>query len=288
MVELSLMIEDMQKLGRELGLHAVGIAPAIEEVRRVYPWARSVVCAAISYLPPDYPVPDAVPRGWVARCARSADYHAVLRRKLAGLAEVLESAGARFEICVDTTPLPERKLAVLAGIAWRGKNGCVFVEGCGSYVALGEIVTDLALPTASAIEIDRCGKCRKCIDACPTGAITASYLVDRSRCLSRITQAGGAISDDIKEKLEDRIYGCDTCQEVCPQNSDTIPIMPEFALDIFPGARPELIPLIELGKDEFQKRVRDSSIGWIGRNRIRRNAAIALGNVCRRCEFLEH
>ena len=278
---IELMIEHLRQLGRELGLDAVGIAPATEEVRRVYPWARSVVCAAISYLPPERPVSNNAPRGWVARFARSVDYHVVLRAKLDKLANVLASAGARTEICVDTNPLPERKLAVLAGIAWRGWNGCVFVEGCGSWVALGEVVTDLDLPAASVVEADRCGDCRDCIEACPTGAITAPYIVDRSRCLSHITQAGGVISDGMKAKLGDRIYGCDTCQEVCPQNGEVVPTTPEFAEDVFPGANPELMPLIELSKAEFDDRVRHSSIGWIGRNRIRRNAAIALGNVKR-------
>ena len=275
------MTEHLAELGRELRLHAVGIAPATDEVRRAYPWARSVVCAAISYLPPERVVSDDAPRGWVARFARSADYHVVLRAKLDKLADVPALAGARREICVDTNPLPERKLAVLAGIAWRGWNGCVFVEGCGSWVALGEIVTDLDLPAASAVEADRCGDCRKCIEACPTGAIIAPYVVDCSRCLSQISQAGGVISDNMKEKLGNRIYGCDTCQEVCPQNAEVVPVTPEFAEDVFPGARPELIPLVELDKDEFQVRVRHSSIGWIGRNRIRRNAAIAFGNLKR-------
>lgn len=266
----------LRELGERTGLHGVGIAPAIDEVRAAYPWARSVVCAAVSYLPPERPAPqDGRPRGLVARFARGADYHVVLRAKLAPLAEAVTREGGRAEVCVDTCSLPERKLAVLAGTAWRGKNGCVFVEGCGSYVALGEIVTDLELPAGIPNEFDGCGECRRCMDACPAGAITAPYTVDRARCLSQVTQSGGPIPDDVKAKLGLRIYGCDTCQEACPHNQDMAPITPEFAQEIFPGAYPELAPLIDLSPQDFRERVRPSSIGWIGRSRIRRNATIA-------------
>ena len=304
--------EQLRERAIELGLHAVGIAPAIEEVRAVFPWARSVVCAAISYLPPEEdgysetvilstaknPGPERQilrdaqndagsvgrsdgARGLVARFARGADYHAVLRRKLSRIGDVIcsEHPGARVEVCVDTTPLPERKLAVLAGIAWRGWNSNVFVEGCGSWVALGEIVTDLELPAAVPLDIDRCGDCDRCTRHCPTGAITAPYVVDSRRCLSRLTQSRGAIPREFRSQLGSRIYGCDTCQEVCPQNGDLKSRTPEFAERLFPGACPELIGLIELSPAGFRERVKGSSVGWIGRSRIRRNAAVAAGNL---------
>jgi epoxyqueuosine reductase len=304
--------ERLEELARELGLQGIGVAPAIDEVTAVFPWARSVVSCAVSYLPPETNVSnsvilnpsaslrtgsvknldpqkeilrdaqndaDDVPRGLVARFARGADYHTVVREKLSRLAQ---SLSGRTEICVDTTPIPERKLAVLAGIAWRGWNGNVFVEGCGSWVALGEIVTDLDLPPAKPLAIDRCTDCGLCMRHCPTRAITAPYVVDRARCLSHLTQAPGAIPIELRPKLGNRVHGCDICQEVCPRNAGVKPVTPEFAESRFPGAHPELIPLIELTSDEFRRRVRDSSIGWIRRARIRRNAAVAAGNL--RCK----
>ena len=304
------MIDALRQRARELGLAAVGIAPAIEEVTREFGWARSVVCVAISYLPPHFDtvailsseklavskgdllsasgVENDAPRGLVARFARSADYHVVLREKLARLAEVItrEHPEARQEICVDTCPLPERKLAVLAGIAWRGKNGCVFVEGCGSWVALGEIVTSAAIQ--SGVEPpqskDLCGDCTRCIDACPTNAIVAPHEIDRRRCISALTQAGGEIAPDLRAAMGNRIYGCDVCQEVCPQNAGIEPVTPEFAVDVFPGAYPELMPLVDLTAEGFRKYVADSSIGWIRRSRIRRNASIAAENLKREAD----
>ena len=295
------MLEELRGQAKQVGLNAIGVAPAIDEVRAAFPWARSVVSAAISCLPPEassvilngvknldpreeilrHTQNDATdaPRGLIARFARGADYHTVLREKLYRIAEAL---GDRTEVCVDTTPIPERKLAALAGIAWRGWNGNVFVEGCGSWAALGEIVTDLDLRLAKPLSIDRCTDCGRCMRHCPARAITAPYTVDRTRCLSHLTQARGEIPIELRLKLGNRVYGCDTCQEVCPQNAGVRPVTPEFAESRFPGACPEIISLIKLSSQEFKQRVRDSSIGWIGRTRIRRNAAVAAGNLrCR-------
>jgi epoxyqueuosine reductase len=279
------MIDRLKAGAEELGLAAVGIAPAIDEVRRAFPWARSVVCAGISYLPPEQPPPDDVPRGLVARIARSADYHTVMREKLVGLADAITEVhpGARAQLCIDTTPIPERKLAVIAGIGWRGKNSNVFIEGFGSWVALGEIVTDA--PIRGSFEplesetFDRCGDCTLCIDSCPTKAILAPHLVDTTKCISALTQSSAPIPLDLRRALANRIYGCDVCQEVCPLNAGIQAVTPEFALDVFPGAYPELIPLIDLSPAEFKRTVAPSSIGWIGRTRIRRNAAIAAANL---------
>ncbi len=279
------MLPAVREEGTRLGLAAVGVASAVDGVRQVYEWATSVICAAISYLPPEQVSPESEPHGLIARIARGADYHQVLRGKLHELAKaiLMRHPSARLEICVDTNPLPERKLAVLSGIGWRGRNGCVYVEGCGSWVALGEIVTDLPLedPTAHQLE-DRCGDCRRCIDACPTKAIREPHRIDRGRCLSALTQASGSIHDYLRPTMGNRIYGCDVCQEVCPQNAGTVATNPEFAGQVFPGAFPGILPLIEMTPSYYDAVVKGTSIGWIRRNRIRRNAAIAAGNL--KCE----
>ncbi|MCL4499225.1 MAG: tRNA epoxyqueuosine(34) reductase QueG [Chloroflexi bacterium] len=265
----------------ELGFQGLGVAPAIEEVRYAYPWARSVVVAAISYLPPEHAVEDNKPRGLVARFARGADYHTVMREKLARLADMIRSEHpkAKTEVCVDTCPLPERKLALLAGIASRGKNGNVFVEGCGSWVALGEIVTNAILPASETAPVDLCGECEMCMRACPTRAIAEPYRVDAARCISQLTQMSGIVPSESRQAMGNRVYGCDVCQEVCPRNVGVEPINPEFAVECYPGASPDLLQMINLSKPDFNKLIRRSSVGWIRRTRIRRNAAIAAGNL---------
>ncbi|MCL5102770.1 MAG: tRNA epoxyqueuosine(34) reductase QueG [Armatimonadetes bacterium] len=272
----------LDELRAELGLHDLGVAPAVDEARKMYPWAKAVIVAAISYLPPEVEIGNERLCGWVARFARGADYHDVMREKLGRVADALrlEHPKAKMEICVDTCPLPERKLAVLAGIAWRGKNGNVFVDGCGSYVALGEIVTNLDLPIAEPLSIDRCGDCEQCLRECPTGAITEPYRVDAPRCVSQLTQMSGTIPPELRRAIGGRIYGCDTCQEVCPQNAGIEPKTPEFAVNRSPGL--DLPLLIKLDKQTFNKLIRRSPIGWIRRTRIRRNAAVAAGNL--KCE----
>lgn len=278
------MLDKLIQQGLRIGLAAVGAAPTIHQVTAHFDWARSVVVAGLSYLPPERPVEDDAARGMVARFARGADYHTVLTAKLEVLADAVRSSrpDSKAVVCVDTCPLPERKLAVLGGIGWRGRNCSVFIDGHGSYVVLGEIVTDLELPVSGPAQTDRCGDCDRCVRACPTGAIAAPGVLDRSRCLSWITQAPGTIPPEHREKLGSRIYGCDACQEVCPHNAGLQPTTPEFAEPQFPGARPEIVPLINISAREFRRTVRPSSIGWIGRTRVRRNAAIAAGNLrCR-------
>ena len=275
------MIDLLREKAVRSGL-VIGVAPAIDEVVGVFSWAKSVICAAICYLPPVFEVEqdESIPRGFIARIARSSDYHTVLRDKLDELARSIsdEHPSARLEVCVDTNPLPERKLAVLSGIAWRGRNGCVFVEGCGSWAALGEIITDITLKTRVEIIPERCGDCTLCVESCRARAITGFGIVDCARCISALTQVSGTIDPDLRHLMNNNLYGCDICQQVCPQNVGIRPRVSEFAIDTFPGQHPKLIPLIEMNAAEF-KNIASSSVGWIRRTRIRRNAAIAAGNL---------
>lgn len=264
-----------------IGIQAVGVAPATDDIKAFYPWAESVVCAAVSYLVPEAEAPTDGVHGLVARVARGADYHQVVREKLTVLAQCLdvELGAYRWEVHVDTCPLPERKLAVLSGIGWLGRNGCLYVDGFGSYVALGEIVTSAQLVPSQTYQASRCGDCRRCIDACPAKALGEDGRLDRSRCLSRITQSGEIVPDELRTILGNRIYGCDTCQEVCPHNIGVVPVNAEFQESQYPGAYPDLISLLNISVHDFRGVYRPSSIGWIGRTKLRRNAAVAAGNI---------
>lgn len=275
------MIGLLRETADTVGLSCIGVAPAIDEVLRQYPWAESVICTAISYLPPEDTGEEAAPCGFVARFAESLDYHIVLREKLAAIAGVvaISRPNARIEVCVDTCSLPERKLAILSGVVWPGKNGNVFVDSLGSWVALGEIVTDLPLRCDAEPEQSRCGDCTLCLEACPAGAISGPGVVDSNRCISALTQASGSIDAALRELMGINIYGCDICQQVCPYNAGLEPVTPEFAQSVFPGKSPALLPLITLTAAKYKAETASSSIGWLRRTRIRRNAAIAAGNL---------
>ncbi|HWL94108.1 MAG TPA: tRNA epoxyqueuosine(34) reductase QueG [Phycisphaerae bacterium] len=196
------------------------------DVRAWLPWARSVIVVALNYRQAAPAKPDDEPRGRVAMYAWGEDYHVVMREKLHKMVERLRvdspvadaATPPRFQICVDTSAIIERELAMAAGVGWIGKNTMAIDPEIGSYFFLGEIITDLELqPDAPAV--DHCGSCTRCLEACPTQAFPAPYAMDASRCISYLTiEHRSAIDPALAEKTGDWIYGCDVCQDVCPHN----------------------------------------------------------------------
>lgn len=225
----------------------------------------------------------AVPRGFMARFSRGRDYHHALGERLARFTSDMQTKFARqveVHSFADTGPIVDRSVALRAGLGSRGKNTCVYAGEYGSWVVLGEVLVDVELEADSSSPSDLCGECTECMKACPTGAICAPYTVDVKRCLSKVTQSGGAIPVDLREKMGVRIYGCDTCQCACPQNRNAKPgnvesLRPSSGL----GNNPELIPLLNMTKAEFDVRVGPTTASWIRRSRFRRNVAVALGNI---------
>ncbi|HHX49903.1 MAG TPA: tRNA epoxyqueuosine(34) reductase QueG, partial [Clostridia bacterium] len=176
----------------------------------------------------------------------------------------------------DTGPLPERELARRAGLGWMGKNTSLINEVYGSWIFLGGMVINRKLETDSPLEAD-CGECDRCLKACPARALERPYLVNPHRCLSYLTQKKGFLSPDERVLLGNRLYGCDTCQEVCPKNANVKrTCLPDFS----PGGE-EKLSLEELllltGKD-FKNRFGHSAGAWRGKTNLQRNAIIALGN----------
>lgn len=190
------------------------------DVGRVLPGAASVICVAMNYhVPLDAPQAG-VDRVKVARYALGDDYHVHLKDRLYLLADWLRARtpGIETKCSVDTVPVLERELAARAGIGWVGKNTCVINERIGSWLFLGEVITTLALPIDESA-VDRCGTCRRCLDACPTNAIVAPYQLDASRCISYLTiEHRGAIAPSLVDRLDGWAFGCDVCQTVCPWN----------------------------------------------------------------------
>ncbi|MBI5512915.1 MAG: tRNA epoxyqueuosine(34) reductase QueG [Deltaproteobacteria bacterium] len=239
--------------------------------------ARSVVVCALSYHRGDEPGPEGI-----ARYARGRDYHNFLRKRLRRLAAFLRvTFGAEARPVVDTAPVLERAWARLAGVGFVGKNGCVIAPGLGSYLLLGEVVTTLELPPDEPLE-ERCGACTRCLDACPSGAFRAPWVLDPSRCVSYLTiEHRGPIAPALREPLGPWLFGCDACQEVCPFNR-TAPPSRHSTRDFAPLPRWKDHPpeaLLSLTEDTFRALTEGTALVRAGREGLCRNAALVLGNT---------
>jgi epoxyqueuosine reductase len=176
--------------------------------------AKSVICCACKYESQKPKKPH------VARFASGRDYHETVKEKLEQVVAVLkkERPDAQFKLCVDTSPVMEKALAVRSGIGWRGKNSVIIDPDSGSFFVLGEIITDIEIEPDPPIG-EKCGDCRKCIDACPTRAIVEPYVLDSRRCISYLTiEHKGPIDNEFAKIIKNGQYGCDICQNVCPFN----------------------------------------------------------------------
>jgi len=269
-------------------------------VQTPFPWARSAVIAMASYHA-DAPLstaPAAPAAAWIARYAwtsslgkidpatgerRPSDYHKVLLKRLRALESELHRLYGDFEsrAYVDTGPLVERSVARAAGLGWVGKNTCLIHPRHGSFSFLGALVT--ALPVAEEqVRLtvpDRCGSCRRCLDACPTGALFEPYQMDATRCISYLTiEHKGEIGEDLMAGMGRQVFGCDICQDVCPWNRKApIGHDPELA----PRAElvnPTLEWLAELEEADFERLFNGSPVRRAGFQGLRRNIAIAMGN----------
>ena len=243
---------------------------------RLLPGCRSVVAVAMSYNPGSSSDEDWSP---VSRYARGRDYHDVIRPRLVELAEFIRSAaGGRIasRAAVDTSAVLERDLASRAGLGWIGKNTNLLTPSLGSYFFIGIVLTTVELPFDQA-EPDRCGTCTACLDACPTRAFVAPYVLDARRCISYLTiEHRGDIADELAGQIGEWLFGCDVCQEVCPWNRKAEPGH-EPALGPS-GSLGALETLLELDPQACRARCRGSAITRTRRAGLLRNAAIVLAN----------
>ncbi|MFD0672309.1 tRNA epoxyqueuosine(34) reductase QueG [Cohnella sp. GCM10027633] len=246
------------------------------------PGARSIVSIAVAYPSKLKDAPVSEPgarRGILSRSAWGEDYHAALRRRMERLAAWITERvpDARLLSMVDTGALSDRAVAERAGVGWSGKNSMIMSRELGSWIYLGEMITNLPLPPDRPIE-DGCGDCTICIDACPTGALVGPGQLNAQRCISYVTQTKGIVSDELMLKIGNRLYGCDTCQIVCPVNRGIDKRLHEELLPDPEVAKPLLVPILKMGNREFKMKFGSSAAAWRGRKPIQRNALIGLGN----------
>ena len=246
------------------------------------PGARSIICLGLSYLNEKVEEFDTPGKGKVAQYAWVKDYHRAMKRRMKQLVLELEK---RMDIpleakwYVDDGPMLDRAAAARSGLGWFGKNTNILTSSHGSWILLGQIITDLELEPAAPLN-KNCGACVRCIEDCPTGAIIA-FVVDNARCISYQTiENKGIIPLEIRPLIGDWIFGCDICQDVCPVNRKTHkPLEPiPDAEAIGPTGTLDLVELLGLTEDEFQDQFRGTSIMRAKRVGLQKNACVALGN----------
>ncbi|QHE60793.1 tRNA epoxyqueuosine(34) reductase QueG [Rossellomorea vietnamensis] len=270
-----------EMLGYQSGFEEKDIEKRVDP-SLIFDQPKSIIAIALAYPSKMKDAPQSKRgerRGIFCRASWGTDYHHVLRDRLSKLEEYIVSRvpQARFKSMVDTGELVDRAVAERAGIGWSGKNCSIITPEFGSYVYLGEMVTNLPFAPDTPME-DQCGTCNKCVDVCPTGALIEGGQLDSQKCIAFLTQTKGFLADEYRVKLGNRLYGCDTCQTVCPENKG---MDFHFHEEMEPDpeiAKPLLKPLLTISNREFKEKYGHVSGSWRGKKPIQRNAIIALAH----------
>ena len=269
--------------------HAKGYASGFEESdielrtepKLSLPTARSIIAIAVGYPNKLKGAPKSVRgdrRGMFARASWGQDYHSIMRKRLDKLGAYLEEKvpGVEIQSMVDTGVLSDRAVAERAGLGYVGRNGFVINPELGTWTYLGEMLVSIPLPPDDPL-IDSCGDCTICVDRCPTGALVGDGQLNSQKCISFLTQTKGYLADEYRYKIGNRLYGCDTCQQVCPRNKgintqhDDIVLEPEIL-------KPRLAPLLQMSNKEFKNTYGHLAGAWRGKKPIQRNAIVALAH----------
>ncbi|WP_086930329.1 tRNA epoxyqueuosine(34) reductase QueG [Agarilytica rhodophyticola] len=259
--------------------------------QKLIPGTTRVISVRMNYLPPEteqIKILKSPSKAYVSRYALGRDYHKLIRKRLATIAQKIEDFCQSHDIplpenqraFVDSAPVLERPLAQQAGLGWVGKHTLLINKSAGSWFFLGEIYTNLPLPTNQHIPENACGDCQACLQVCPTDAFPKPYVLDATRCISYLTiENKGPIAEEFREVMGNRVFGCDDCQAICPWNkyadfTKEKDFHPRHHLD-----SAELVDLFNWNEQEFLDRTAGSAIRRIGYQNWLRNLAIGLGNA---------
>ncbi|RSK26168.1 tRNA epoxyqueuosine(34) reductase QueG [Bacillus sp. HMF5848] len=274
-------LEIQQQLGYQSGLEEQDIAKRTNP-KMLLPEAKSIIAIALAYPSKMENSPKSTAdqkRGVFCKASWGLDYHHILRDRLEKLEAFLRERvpGVHLTSMVDTGSLSDRAVAERAGIGWSGKNCAIISPEFGSYIYLGEMITSIPFEPDTPIE-DQCGTCNKCVEACPTDALVQGGQINAQRCISFLTQTKQMIPEEFRSKIGNRLYGCDTCQTVCPYNKGIdYHNHPEMEPD-GDSVKPLLRPILTLSNREFKKRFGSMAGSWRGKKPIQRNALIALAH----------
>lgn len=280
-MELKNRLKRQQGLGFQSGFEESNIELRTEPVR-LLEQAESIVSIALAY-PSKMKNPPTgkagARRGIFARASWGVDYHVAVRNRLKLLEEWLieRVPDVKFRSMVDTGELVDRAVAERAGIGWNGKNCSIITPEFGSYVYLGELITNIPFAPSTPIE-NECGDCTLCMDVCPTGALVAPGQLNSQRCIAYLTQTKDYMPEEFRLELGNRIYGCDTCQTVCPKNKGKVNWLHEEMMPEPELVKPLLEPLLTISNKEFKATYGYMSGSWRGKKPIQRNAIIALAH----------
>ncbi|QKS70637.1 tRNA epoxyqueuosine(34) reductase QueG [Paenalkalicoccus suaedae] len=279
------LMKERLKTQQESGLQSgfeKGTIDERTEPSQLLPEAKTIISIAVAYPSKMKNAPKSVRgdrKGIFCRASWGEDYHHVLRRRLDKLEQFILSKvpDAKCASMVDTGELIDRAVAERAGIGWSAKNCAIITPEFGSYVYLGDMITTIPLEPDVAME-DQCGSCNKCIDACPTGALLEGGKLDAKKCVAFLTQTKDVLPVEFRKKLGNRLYGCDTCQVVCPKNKGVDEHRHEELEPDPELVKPSLIPLLTMSNRDFKAKYGYMSGSWRGKKPIQRNAILALGN----------
>lgn len=263
-----------------------------EDVRNILPGAKSIISCAINYNT-DHPYSTELSnenKGWISRYAWGDDYHDTVKEKLQVLIDYIASISREeviSKVYVDTGPVLERMYGKYAGLGWVGKNTCLINQEIGSWIFVGEIIADIELDYDTPVP-DRCGTCTRCIDACPTDAILEPYVLDSRLCISYLTiELKNKIPSELRDGIQDNIYGCDICQDVCPWNKRA-PVSASKHFEPREGLyNPDLSSLSNLSPEDFRELFKASPIKRTKRRGLLRNIMVAMGNSGNK-DFIPH